>query len=194
MPVVPTIDVSVLRDFNRKLNSIDPELRKQVGKDIKGALKPQADQMKSRIPTQAPLSGMKNKGRLAWGKPESSVYASPGSGKGSIARIEIYASSTSKRAGFKMADLAGTKNDGERYNRGYMRSGSLGRRGAIVRPHPTRAGDALIANLKRRYPLSAGGRGGRFGWANFIETRPTLIANVMKILDKYASRVSREGL
>ncbi len=171
MPVVPTIDVSVLRDFNRKLNSIDPELRKQVGKDIKGALKPQADQMKSRIPTQAPLSGMAtHNGPSAWKGVNVSAYASPGAGKGSIARIVVFGRGQYRKA-LTQADRAGTRGSYRRF--------------------PQRK---YVENLERRYPLSAGGRGGRFGWANFIETRPTLIANVMKILDKYASRVSREGL
>ena len=194
MPIRPTIDSSSLRILSKALGDIDPALRRQVGKDIKNALRPTAAKMLADIPTRPPLSGMRNRGRLAWSKPKASVYATPGSGSGSIARIEIYASSSQRRGGFKMADLAGTKNRGERYNRGYMREGSPGRRGAIVRPHPTRAGDALIANLKRRYPLSANGRGGRFGWQSFMENRPFLISKTLEIINGYVNRVNRKGL
>ena len=191
MPVRPTIDSSSLRLLSKALADIDPALRRQVGKDIKNALRPTAARMLSDIPTTAPLSGMKSRGRLAYGKPTASVYATPGSGSGSIARIEIYARSTTLRTGFKMADLAGTKNAGERFNRGYQRGGP---RPATVRPHPTRAGDALIANLKRRYPLSAGGKGGRFGWAQFMKNRPFLISKVLDIINDYVDTVNRKGL
>jgi len=161
-----------LREFNRKLQQINPELRKQVGKDIKAALGPQVNAMKSRIPTQPPLSGMGgHRGRTAWRGVNVSAYASPGGGKGAIARIEVFGRGQG-RAIVKMADLAGT--------RGSYIQGVRGRK--------------FVQNLERRYPLSASGRGGRFAWANFIKTRPILIDNVVKILNKYADTVSRSGL
>lgn len=172
MPVVPSIDVSKLKAFNAKLQQIDPELRKQVGKDIKAALQPQAQAMKSRIPQQAPLSGMAgHRGRTAWNGVNVSAYAAPGGGRGAIARLEVFGRGKG-RAIVKMADLAGT--------RGSYIQGERGRK--------------FVQNLERRYPLSASGRGGRFAWANFIKTRPILIANVVKILNKYADSVTKGGL
>ena len=190
MPVVPTIDTSALRELNKELAEIDVGLKRQVGKDIKTALKPFAAGIISGIPTQAPLSGMRNhKGRTAWAKPTIGVYGGTGT-KGSIARLEIYGSG-SKRAAFKIADLAGTVKNGDRIREEHQRAGGPGRRGATVRTHPTSSGDSLIRNLQSRYPLSAGGKGGRFAWAQFILKKPILIAEVVKILDKYADIVNR---
>jgi len=42
MPIRPTIDSSSLRILSKALGDIDPALRRQVGKDIKNALRPTA--------------------------------------------------------------------------------------------------------------------------------------------------------
>ena len=162
MPVVPTIDVSALRALNRKLNELDPDLRKQVGKDIKSAVAPQVSEIQKLVSAFNPPRGMLHNGRTAWGAPKVSAYATPGGGRGSVARIEIYGPARA-RAGVKIADLAGT-------------------RGEIK----TVQGARLIEKLNSLAPLSAGGRGGRLGWANFIRSRPRLIAEVEKVLDRFA--------
>jgi hypothetical protein len=76
------------------------------------------------------------------------------------------------RAGVKIADLAGT--------RGRYVKGERGRK--------------FIDNLSRRNPLSAGGKGGRFGWANFMKERPFLIDEVVDIIDGYVKRFNKKGL
>lgn len=162
MPIVPTIDVSALRTLNKKLNELDPDLRKQVGKDIKGALASQVSRIQAAVNMFRPPRGMIHNGRTAWGAPKVSAYATPGGGRGSVARIEIYGPAKA-RAGVKIADLAGT--------RGNIKSAQ---------------GAVFVAALNRSAPLSAGGRGGRLGWANFIRSRPVLIAEIEKVLDKFA--------
>jgi hypothetical protein len=52
----------------------------------------------------------------------------------------------------------------------------------------------MIARLKQRYPLSAGGKGGRFGWENFINERAFLIDKVVDIVDDYVAIVNRKGV
>lgn len=192
MPVRVEVQTPSLRELNRQLGAIDPSLRRAVGKDIKSAVRPTATRILSRIPTQAPLSGMVSNGRLGWSKPRVGVYATPGGGKGSIARIEIFASKSDKRAGFKMADLAGTRNAGTRMRRQHTRDTRFGT--VIVPAHPTRSGDVLIDRLSRRYPLSAGGKGGRFGWENFMEERPFLVKKVLGIINDYVDVVNRKGI
>lgn len=191
MPVRVSVEKPSLRRLNSALKDIDPNLRRQVGKDIKSAVRPTAQRILSRIPTNAPLSGMVNNGRLAWSKPRVGVYATPGGGKGSIARIEIYASDSKKRAGFKMADRAGTRRQFSGRNRGYVRV-TNGRQ-VTVPPHASRAGQIMTDRLNR-YPLSAGGRGGRFGWQNFMKERPFLIRQVLGIINRYVDTVNRKGL
>jgi hypothetical protein len=93
MPISVEVNRDSLRELNRQLKQIDPSLRNAVGKDIKRAVRPTAQRILRRIPTDAPLSGMVNKGRLGWSKPRVGVFATPGAGgKGSMARIEIFAS------------------------------------------------------------------------------------------------------
>jgi len=171
MPVRVSVNTDSLRRLNRALADIDPNLRKEVGRDIKDAIRPTAARIKSRIPSQPPLSGMRHSGRTAWRGVNVSAYATPGAGGGSIARIEVFGRGQYK-AGVKIADLAGT--------RGRYVQGPRGRK--------------FIDNLSRRYPLSAGGKGGRFAWANFMKERPFLIRQVLDIVNDYVNTVNRKGL
>ena len=167
MPVRVAIDTDTLRAVNKRLAEIDPDLRKQVGKDIKEAVRPTAARIKARIPQQPPLSGMRHNGRTV----NVSAYATPGGGRGSIARMEVFGRGQ-YRAGLKIADLAGTRG---RYVRGER-------------------GRKFIDNLDRRYPLSAGGKGGRFAWQNFMKERPFLIEEVVDIINGYVKRFNKKGL
>lgn len=197
MPIKTSIDTSDLRALSRALKQIDPALARQVGKDIKSAVRPTADRILKRIPTDLGTSGnfrgFGHSGRTAWGRPRVGVYATPGGGKGSIARIEIYGTGD-RKAAFKLADLAGTRNSGDRYRREHYRQGGAGRRGGMVRGGPTRSGDVLIRKLQNKYPLSAGGRGGRFAWQNFMKERPFLIDKTVDIINDYVDTVNRKGL
>jgi hypothetical protein len=171
MPVRVSIETDTLRAVNRRLKEIDPDLRKQVGKDIKEAIRPTAARIKARIPQQPPLSGMRHAGRTAWRGVNVGAYATPGGGRGSIARMEVFGRGQ-YRAGLKIADLAGTRG---RYVRGER-------------------GRKFIDNLDRRYPLSAGGKGGRFAWQNFMKERPFLIEEVVDIINGYVKRFNKKGL
>ena len=82
MPVRVSVNTDSLRRLNRALADIDPNLRKEVGRDIKDAIRPTAARIKSRIPSQAPLSGMRHSGRTAWRGVNVGAYATPGGGSG----------------------------------------------------------------------------------------------------------------
>lgn len=183
MPVVPTIDTSALRELNKALAEIDPALKRQVGKDIKTALGPFKDAVMRDIPQEAPISGFRShRGRTHWGTTKIAAYASPGGGKGSIARLEVW--STPNNVAFKIIDLAGTRRKYSGTRRTHAR---VTRSGVTqVRQSATSSGEAMVRALDQRQPLSAGGKGGRYAWAAFIRKRPVLIGEVEKILDKFA--------
>lgn len=61
-----TIQVQGLKETLRDLQKLEPELRKQINKDIRRTVKPVADFINSNIPGQAPLSGMDHSGRTGW--------------------------------------------------------------------------------------------------------------------------------
>jgi hypothetical protein len=182
------IDGKELREFVKTLEFIEPGLRKQFVKDIKSGIKPLADTIAAKVPVQAPLSGMRHRGRTAWAGVTASVYASPGGGKsGSVARIEIYGRGD-KKAALKIADLAGTRN---KYNAKVSKeyASSQGRTRSHQNPSQ---GDTMIEQLQRRYPLWRR-KGGRFVWSNFLSNRGTMIDVAIKIMDSYAERVNRKG-
>ena len=193
MPAVkPVVDTSQLREAQKLVKEIDPKIRTQLIRDLKGDLKPFANQLVSMIPTKAPLSGMANHdGRTRWEAPTSSVHITPGGGRGSLARIEVF-SKQPFGAGFKLADLAGTRNRGTRVRREYTRS--INGRRVAVRSHGTTSGDVLIQRLQSRYKLSAAGKGGRFVWGNAMKMRPALVEMVIQRLDEYAQRIERGSL
>ena len=192
MPFRVTVETASLRQLNRALTDIDPELRKAVGKDIKSAVRPTATRILSRIPSTAPLSGMANSGRLGYSKPRVGVYATPGGGRGSIARIAIFGSDPARRGGFKMADRAGTRGKFSGIRREHTRQTPSGI--VRVRKSRSRSGRVLAERLSQKYPLSAGGKGGRFAWQNFMKERPFLINQVLRIIDRYVDTVNRKGL
>jgi hypothetical protein len=169
MPVRATIDTRQLREANKLVKQIDPQIRNGFVKDLKSDLKPYARSIVNSIPPRGnpPLSGMANRGRLGWGTVSSTEHVTPGSGRGSLARIEIYARQPF-RAGFKMADLAGTST--------YT---------------ATPQGRAMNANLQRRAALSQGGKGGRYVWAGFMRYRPAFLGVVMYRLDQYCAEIER---
>ena len=63
-----TIQVQGLKETLRDLQKIEPELRKQINRDIRKTVKPVADFINSNIPAGPPLSGMAHNGRTGWGR------------------------------------------------------------------------------------------------------------------------------
>lgn len=182
MPLFAVIDTSVLREASKRVKEIDPEIRKSFIKDLKTDLRPYASAIASDVPAlgkPGAMRGLGHNGRIRWGKIASSVHVTPGGGRGSLARIEIFGRGEAK-AGFKMADLAGTKND---YRNGKL---SKDRRYTI-----NGQGEGMVSRLNDFGSLSAGGKAGRFVWAGFMKHRPGFLDQAVKRLDQYADRISR---
>jgi hypothetical protein len=169
MPAYPVIDSSALRLAAKQVKEIDPEIRKRMIKGLKADLAPSGTRIAALVPqlgVPGSVRGFGHKGRTGWGKVKVSTHVTPGGGKGSVARFEIYTSPN--QAALKIADLAGTKSDGF-----------------------TPQGRALIENLNEKYPLSAGGKGGRFAWTNFMKERPELVRKVEASLAVYAEQIAK---
>jgi hypothetical protein len=177
MPIVPQFDSSKLKELRAALREVDPALTRHMNKEIKKAVQPMAQTILSKTPAAPILSGFKHRGRTNIEKIKATAY---GPSRQSLARIELF--NRGEPAGFKIADLAGTKNRLSNTNRGYVRGGPSGP--VVVRSHATTSGRALIDALQSRHPLL--GRGGRFGWQNFIGARPQLVNDVIGILDKFS--------
>lgn len=179
MPAYPVIDSSMLREAGKQVRQIEPAIRKRLLQNLKSDLKPTAQGIAAAVPslgTPGRMRGFGHNGRTAWSNVKSTVNVTPGGGRGSLARIQIFTSPN--QAALKIADLAGTKQD---YN-----NGNLSASGYLVNGQ----GQDMVSRLTDFALLSANGKGGRFVWANFLKERPALIAKVVKRLDQYAAEIT----
>jgi hypothetical protein len=105
-------DISVLdvRDLQRRMKAIEPRLRTEFVRNLKGIAKPLNEEIKSGIGKIEPLSGMrKDKGRLGWGvgvQPDKTLiqYRTSMGGKSlttSLLRIKV------QSPGTVLVDMAG---------------------------------------------------------------------------------------
>ena len=183
MPAYPVIDSSALRFAARQVKAIDPEIRKRLLRGLKADLAPSGARIAALVPqlgVPGSVRGFGHKGRTAWGKVKASTHVTPGGGKGSVARFEVYTSPN--QSALKIADLAGTK--GQYNNGNYSRGGN--------QPYFINGqGEDLVSRLSEVSLLSAGGKGGRFVWANFMKERPALVRKVEASLAIYAEQISK---
>jgi len=68
-----TIEMKGLGETLRDLGKIEPELRKELNREIRNVLKPLVTDINNRIPPSPPLSGMEHQGRTGWGNRKTSV-------------------------------------------------------------------------------------------------------------------------
>jgi len=61
------LDTYGLQDALKKMQKINPAIRRTLLKDTKVAAQPLVDLINSRVPTTPPLSGMNHNGRTGWG-------------------------------------------------------------------------------------------------------------------------------
>jgi len=182
MPMVPEIDSSKLRLVARKVKEIDPSIRKELLQNLKKQLVPYANDIANDVPTLGSIGRVRgfgsHSGRTSWSPVKASVHITPGGGTGSAARIEVFG--TTNRAAFKIADLAGTKNE---YGDGNYSKGGL-------QPYFINGqGRDMVSALTKVKRLSAGGKGGRFAWAGFMKYRPRFLDNVVQEMNRYAQKV-----
>jgi hypothetical protein len=169
MPLKAVVDSSRLREAARQVKEIDPTIRANFIRDLKADLKPYANAISGDVPGKGspPLPNFGVGLQHRWTGARNSVHVTPGGGRGSLARIEIYGPGIGKGA-FKLIDLAGTSTYTE-----------------------TPQGEAMNRNLQARFPLSQDGKGGRFAWKGFMANRPAFVKQVIVRLDQYADEISR---
>jgi hypothetical protein len=107
-----SIKISGLKETIRELKKLDPELLKQMRRDIKKepGIVNAMSAIKSAAPSVAPLSGMMHNGRTGYGKPRVSTSFRPGvrldrAKQRSIVTINTV--SPKNAIGFQIIDLVG---------------------------------------------------------------------------------------
>ncbi|MFZ9158197.1 MAG: hypothetical protein ACO230_08900, partial [Ilumatobacteraceae bacterium] len=63
-----SIEVRGLKEALRDLQKLEPELRKEINKEIRNTVKPLVTNINNRIPGAPPLSGMAHNGRTGWAR------------------------------------------------------------------------------------------------------------------------------
>lgn len=108
-----TIQVKGVGETLRELGKINPNLKRELNKNIRNILKPLLNEINQSIPAAPPLSGMGHSGRTGWSnrknsvikidsrKPRRNLQESRSSVPVNIVRI------TTKGAAVAMADIAG---------------------------------------------------------------------------------------
>ena len=163
MPVRPVIEGADFRSALQMLKTVDPDIVKDLRRSLRSAVGPNAKAIAAAMPTTPPLSGMANRGRLAWpGNFSGTVVVTPGRGRKGVSNLVGLRIRGNPDAGFRMAELAGSKSRGS-----------------------TAQGRAMIANL----PGNA--RGGRFAYARFVKDRANLIKKAEQVIESFVGRLNK---
>jgi hypothetical protein len=155
-----------VKDALKTLRTVEPEIYKQLRKDIRQISSPAVVNIRTTAPTVAPLSGMNNNGRTGYSGVAVSIAITPGQrsralGSTTANLVAIKATGRNKQAGFNIADMAGR--------------GSAGR---------TPSGQAMIRNLQ--------GRASRFVYPAIESKLPAIRAAVADSIEKATLTINRK--
>ena len=154
------LDAKQVRLALKALKEVEPNVVKDLRKELVGKLSGVAKQVADAIPLEPPLSGFANGGGTRWSKVTGKVSLTPGRpkfpGTSSLVSLRVVPPKTAR--GIFIAELAGSR--------------SLG---------ATPAGQNLIAVLNQRQPMI--GRGGRYIYAKFRMLRPDVVRIAEGILN-----------
>jgi hypothetical protein len=118
MPAEFTVQAADLKVLLAELRQIDPNLRKELQKEMRSGLKPIVSKLQAGIPKQAPLSGFGNAaagGRYVWGGVTGRTQTPLGKRAkkpGFYPVVSMSFRSRGKVAGFEILELAGSKTSG----------------------------------------------------------------------------------
>lgn len=198
-----------IRDMNRTLKDVEPELLKEMRGKIKDIAKPIENRMKQNIPKVPPMSGMGavvfykktgryaiNEGRLRWdgqglnpsvGKmtkkraPNSTTISQAIKPTGRSLTTPLV-KIIMQSAAVSMADMAGRVNKGRPVSREYvvrLRNGELQKR----RHRVTTQGDQFVSNLA--------GRASRYAWPALENKLSEVEREIEKVIETYYRRANR---
>ena len=184
----PTIIYEV-KPLLKALEELEPGLKKQMVRDAKSIAKPIASNIKRHIPTTAPLSGMRENGRLGWGigKPANQVSIRFRSGRSRKTAVTSLVSIWVTSPATAMADVASkgsnrkakTMTNNYRYKDSYrkhaIRRGSKGMNG----------GQNFVANLRSRGVND-------FVYVAVGDSLDDAQQEVKLVIDRYAKLVNRK--
>jgi hypothetical protein len=181
--------VQDVRELQKRLKAIEPRLRTELVRDVKRIARPLESDIKSNIPSVAPLSGMgKDRGRLGWGVgvPANKTliqFRTSAGGKSlttSLVRVKVSSPAT------VLADMAGRSGrfigEGRRNDNA---SASEKRRNAS----PAK-GRKFIESLNR----ALGSGASRMAWPAAERSRDAVRVAIEQVLRQAYDRINQRGL
>lgn len=142
-----------VKETLKVLQQIEPEMYKQLRKDIRSITAPAVSSIKSSVPSIAPLSGMMNNGRTGWSGVTVTTNITPAQRSrafGSTTANLVAISSTGRggQFGFNLADMAGRGSGHGRRPRSTTRVYT--RNGTQMQHRLNGQGQAMIRNLAKQ--------------------------------------------
>lgn len=176
-----------VKETIKMMRQVEPEMLKDLRKNIRQISAPGVSAIKSGSPTVAPLSGMLHSGRSAYSRPKVTIQVTPskrsGFGKDTANLVAIKAVGSGGVYGFEIADMAGRANNPGKYpvSRQYTRNG---------RPQRHRLngqGRAFIDNLNGRYAGAS-----RFVYKNLEDKLPAIRQQVANVIESTMADFNRK--
>jgi hypothetical protein len=154
----PRLDADDVRRALKALKEIDPQIVKDLRKELRSKLSPVAQQVAAAVPIDPPLSGFRNAGETRWSAVTPKTSFTPGRSKKTGNSLVAVRIQPKEGRGVYIAELAGSRTSGS-----------------------TASGQSLIRVLNERQPMK--GKGGRYIYAKFRLLRPDVINIAERILN-----------
>jgi hypothetical protein len=173
MPAQFTIREADLRTVLRELRQLDPNLRKELQKEMKTGLAGVVEDLADGVPSKSPLSGFNVRAKRApyrWVPVAGRVLTPMGKRAkkpGFYPVVSMSFRSTRKGAGFEIMELAGSKGGGQ-----------------------TSQGSAMIYALNQRFPIRKGL--GRFVIPEAKDKEAEAVQVARQIIERYVALVNRK--
>jgi len=184
--MVDSVQLIGVKDTLKELKLVQPEVYKQLIKDIRRIAKPATTKIQSAIPSVAPLSGMNHNGKSAWSRVKVTTRVTPGAragfGSTEARLVQIQTKSVSDHYGVEMADMAGRGSGSGR--RPSNLSKSFERNGKTMRYTKNGQGAAMLRNLP--------GRASRYIYPSAELVSPQIQIEVLKSIDDAALLINRK--
>lgn len=177
-----------VKETIKLMRKFEPEMLKDLRKDIRQISQPAVLAIRSNSPKVAPLSGMANNGRSGYTKPKVTVKIAPSArafGGTTANLVSITATGSGKQYGFDISDMAGRANEAGKYQQ--TRKFVDPRTGNIVRRRINGQGQNLINTLNSRY-----GPASRFVYRNIEDKLPAIRQQVARSLDRTIGEFNRK--
>ena len=187
--IEPMIQGADIRAALADLKEVEPKLYNSLRKDLRSAMGGLASRVQGAFPPAAQLSGFNHLGRTAYEAPKASATFTPGRSRrgGTTSLMGIRVKIPAARVGAWLSEMAGMRGVARvgGQSRGYTKNGAA----AVHRLNGQ--GAYMIDRLNRRTPMK--GRGGRYGWAEFVQGKAEVRTKGLMILENAVGELNRSG-